>query len=367
MRILVIANFDVGLFKFRKELLSALINLEQGNEVYCALPMGELVPQIEALGCKFIETPSLSRRGLNPFKDISLYKQYLNIMDSIKPDYVITYTVKCNIYGGIAAKVKKIPYSLNVTGLGSSFQKKGPLQMLVKYMYSLSNAEAQKIFFENTGNARIMYDAGLVRKDQIVVNTGAGVNIDEYPFCDYPEADETVRFVFIGRVMLEKGVNELFHCAARLKKEYGDRVEFHIVGPFEDNYSEVVHDLSDKGIIIYHGFQSDVRPFIKNSHCFVLPSWHEGMANTLLESGSSGRPLITTDIHGCKEAVVDGVNGYLFAKQDEYDLYAKLKEFIELPYGEKVKMGAASREHIKTHFNKVNVLRHTINALGLGE
>ena len=365
MKILVLANFDVGLYKFRKELLSELI--KQGHKVYCALPMGELVSLVKELGCEFIETPHLQRRGTNPFEDIKLFRQYLSIIDEVKPDRIITYTVKCNIYGGLAAKRRKVPYYLNVTGLGSSFQNAGPLQKLVKFMYSRTNKTAQKIFFENEDNARIMYENGLAEKEQIVINNGAGVNVDEYPFAEYPQDDGVTRFLFIGRVMKEKGVDELFDCAVRLKKDYGDKVEFHIVGPFEENYSQHVVELTKKNIIYFYGYQNDVKPLINGSDCFVLPSYHEGMANTLLECASMGRPLITTDIHGCKEAVIDGQTGYLVNKADSFDLYEKLKMFLELPFKEKRNMGRLSRKHIEERFDKEKVVLKTISLLDLSE
>lgn len=365
MKILIFTNFDVGLYKFRKELISAFI--ESGNDVTVCLPDGDLVPQIIDLGCKYVATPELVRRGENPLRDLKLLRHYERIIGSENPDYVITYTVKPNIYGGIASKRNHIPYSLNITGLGTAFEKPGIICHIVKKLYSFSNKKAEKIFFENVENAAVMKSNGLVREEQIVVNNGAGVNTEEYAFEKYPSDDGVTRFLFMGRVMREKGVDELFRAAKKLRKEYGENVEIHIVGSFEEDYSDEIVDLSKNKIIIFHGFQADVKPFIRECSCFVLPSYHEGMANTLLESGSMGRPLITSDIHGCKEAVSDNVTGFLVNVKDGSDLYNKMKMFCKLSYEDKSEMGRASGRLIKCHFDKKDVIEKTICELNFGD
>ena len=162
--------------------------------------------------------------------------------------------------------------------------------------------------------------------------------------------------------MKEKGVDELFEAARRIKKEYPEAV-FDIVGPMEDEYESVVRKLEEAGIIRYYGYQKDVRPFIARCHCFVLPSWHEGMANTLLEAGAMGRPLITSRIHGCMEAVVDGESGYLAEKGNEESLIQKFHNFFELERYEQENMGRKSREHIEQFFDKVEIVNDTIGAL----
>lgn len=188
---------------------------------------------------------------------------------------------------------------------------------------------------------------------------GAGVNLQEYIYEEMPTY-ESIRFLFIGRVMKEKGIDELFAVARRIKKEYAN-VEFHIVGPFEDDYKEVVEVLEKENVIQYFGFQEDVKPFIKNVHCFVLPSYHEGMANTLLECAAMGRPLITSDIHGCKEAVRD--NGILVKVMDEEDLYRGVMEFIQLPEEEKQKMAVASRKLMEEVFDKDKVVEKSMKCI----
>lgn len=358
MKILVVANFDVGLYKFRKELLQEMIN--RGHDVYISLPNGDLVEPLTELGCNFINT-SVDRRGMNPFRDFNLLLRYKKILDRIKPDSVITYTIKPNLYMGMLCRKKRIPYSINITGLGTAFQSDGFMLKMFVNLYRFACKKASTVIFENSENMQTFLNFKIVKNQQCLLNNGAGVNLEEYKFESYPN-DGEIRFLFIGRVMHEKGVDELFNAAKRIKKQYKS-VFFDIVGPHEDDYKETVQRLVDEKIINYYGYQEDVKPFIKNSNCFVLPSWHEGMANTNLESGAMGRPVITSNIHGCLEAVVDGKTGFLVEPKNVDSLYEKLKEFIELPYEKKCEMGKESHNHIAKNFNKKDVVEKTIQRL----
>ena len=361
MKILILANNDVGLYKFRKELIQELIR--QGNRVIVSLPDGELIPDIRKLGVKVILT-DVDRRGINPLTDLKLLIRYFRMEVTLKPDLVITYTIKPNVYGGIVSRFLHIPYAENITGLGTTFQTENLVKRLVCFLYKISSKRAKVVFFENEGNKQTFLDNHLIREEQACRLNGAGVNLDEYPYTEYPGENEPIRFLFIGRVMKEKGVDELFEAARRIKKEYPD-VLFDIVGPMEDEYSSVIEKLEEDGIITYYGYQKDVRPFIARCHCFVLPSWHEGMANTLLEAGAMGRPLITSRIHGCMEAVEEEINGYLTEKENEESLLQSLLDFMRLEKCEKKNMGCKSREHMEKFFDKKKIVRKTIEALQL--
>lgn len=358
MKVLVVANFDVGLYKFRKELLQEILN--SGHEVYISLPNGGLVQPLVDMGCQFIET-ELDRRGMNPVTDLKLIGKYRKILNQVKPDLVITYTIKPNIYMGMLCKNRSIPYVINITGLGTAFQSHGIMLKVFVEMYKLACKKAQTVIFENCENMQIFKNYGIVKEQQCLLNNGAGVNLEEYPFTAYPN-DEQIRFLFVGRVMQEKGIDELFEAARRIKEEYNN-VYFDIVGPYEDDYKNVTEQLVNDGVIEYHGFQEDVKPFIEKAHCFVLPSWHEGMANTNLESAAMARPIITSNIHGCLEAVVDGETGFLAEPKNADDLYSKMKKFIDLPYDKKVEMGQASHNHIAKNFDKKDVVSKTIERI----
>ncbi len=238
-RILVLANNDVGLYRFRKDLLAALLGA--GHEVYISLPDGGFVSELVQLGCRFIDTP-IERRGMNPIHDSKLFHQYRAILKEVKPDLVLTYTIKPNIYGGLACRMAHIPYAVNITGLGSAIENGGWLKKFVLALYKPALKGARVVFFENAGNRDTLAATGVVPKGRDVVLNGAGINLEDYPYQSYPQ-EGAVRFLFVGRVMHEKGVDELFAAAKRMKQEYGDGVEFHIVGSFEEGYKPLMDEL----------------------------------------------------------------------------------------------------------------------------
>lgn len=361
MKILILANNDVGLYKFRKELIQELLRL--GNKVIVSVPNGELISDIRKLGVKVILT-DVDRRGINPLTDLKLLIRYFRIEVTLKPDLVITYTIKPNVYGGIVSRLLHISYAENITGLGTTFQTENLVKKLVCFFYKISSTRAKVVFFENEENKQIFLDNHLIREEQACKLNGAGVNLDEYPYTEYPDENEPVRFLFIGRVMKEKGVDELFDAAKRIKKKYPD-VIFDIVGPMEDEYSSVIKELEEDGIITYYGYQKDVRPFIARCQCFVLPSWHEGMANTLLEAGAMGRPLITSRIHGCMEAVILNKTGLLSEKKSVESLYNEIEKMCKMSYQDRKEMGSESRINVEKNFNKRNVVKKTLQSLNL--
>lgn len=357
-RILVLANFDVGLYKFRKELIQEFLN--SGNEVYISVPDGEFVRNLESMGCKFINT-LVDRRGINPRTDAKLMFFYRKLIKKIYPDIVITYTIKPNIYGGLMCRMLSIPYAANITGLGTAFQNESILKKIVTFLYKVALKNAKVIFFENVENQKIMLDLNIVKRTNSCVLNGAGVNLEEYFFCEYPAEDE-IRFLFIGRVMKEKGIDELLEVAKKIKKQYSN-IYFDIVGPLEDDYKMQIEEFVEQDVIVYHGYQKDVKPYIEKCHCFVLPSYHEGMANTLLEAAAMGRPLITSNIHGCLEAVEEGKNGYLVEAKSVESLFIQMEKFICLSYDNKKEMGQTSRKVVCKRFDKQKIVRKTIREL----
>lgn len=360
-RILVLANNDVGLYRFRKDLLAAL--LSAGHEVYISLPNGGFIPELVQLGCCFIDTP-IERRGMNPLHDSKLFQQYRAMLKEVKPDLVLTYTIKPNIYGGMACRMSHIPYAVNITGLGSAIENGGWLKRFVLALYKPALKGAKVVFFENAGNRDTLVATGVVPNGRDVVLNGAGVNLEDYPYQPYPQ-EGPVRFLFVGRVMHEKGVDELFSAAKRIKQKYGDDVELHIVGSFEEAYKPVMDELEQAGVVKYHGYQSDMKPFYAMASCIVLPSYHEGMSNVLLEAAASGRPLITSDIPGCREAVENGASGYLCPAKDEDALYDAMQRFAKQPERWRAEMGRRGREWMVKMFDKSLVINETMNNLAV--
>lgn len=364
MKILILVNHYNTLRIFRRELLLELAQM--GHELVVSLPPceEENMRLLQSYGCRLIETGEMDRRGKNPITDLKLLFRYRTMIRKEKPDKVLTYTIKPNIYGGIACKWAGIPYYVNITGLGSAFQKRDSMTCkIASFLYRNSLNKANTIFFENAGNRDVLINSKIARKEQSVVLPGAGVNLQEFPNTPYTVEDsEGIKFLFVGRVMREKGVDELFECIRKLKRD-GIRARFLFIGWYEESYQPMVEQMQREKLIEFHGFQEDVRPYIKNCHCVILPSWHEGMSNTLLEGAAMCRPLITSKIHGCMEAVIDGQTGYLFPCKHTEQLYDKIVKFIKLPYEVKRNMGLRGREHMEKTFDKKDVVKKTVQVV----
>lgn len=362
MKILILANHYNTLRIFRRELLIAMS--QSGHDVVISIPPcdDENRKTLESYGCKVRFTKEMERRGVNPLRDLTLLCAYRNLIKSEVPDKVITYTIKCNIYGAFACKLMKVPCYANVTGLGSTFQGDGLMRKLVSFMYKHSMNRCKRVFFENEGNRQTMVEDGIVRLEQTVVMPGAGVNLSEFAATPYPEEQTPLKFLFVGRIMQEKGVDEYFEAIKRIRVEFPE-TEFHFIGWYEENYEAQVKELEKTGMIAFHGFQLNVKPFFEMAHCVVLPSWHEGMSNTLLEGAAMCRPVITTRIHGCMEAVEEGVSGFLTTKQDADSIYAVIRTFIALSYNEKREMGIAGRARMERLFDKKMVVEKTMKEI----
>ncbi len=357
-RIAILANHSGGLYDFRKDLIA---ELKTHASVTVAVPHNDRWDELLHLADRVIELP-IDRRGMNPLHDGKLFSQYRAILGEIKPDLVLTYTIKPNIYGGLACRMAHIPYAVNITGLGSAIENGGWLKKFVLALYRPALKDAKVVFFENAGNRDTLAATGVVPKGRDVVLHGAGVNLEDYPCQPYPQ-EGPVRFLFVGRVMHEKGVDELFAAAKRMKQQYGEQVEFHMVGSFEEAYKPVMDQLEQAGVVKYHGYQSDMKPFYAMTSCVVLPSYHEGMSNVLLEAAASGRPLITSDIPGCREAVENGVSGYLCPAKDADALYEAMRRFAALSVEQRSQMGRCGRERMEQQFSKTAVVAETIKQL----
>lgn len=356
-KILIATNHSYMLYRFRKELIAELL---KDNSVTLSMPFVGHEKDFEVMGCKCINT-EIDRRGINPKTDFKLLLNYIKLIKTEKPDKIITYSIKPNIYCGIAASLFRIPYFVNVQGLGTAFQSK-KLAPVVTAMYKVATRKAKTLFFENTANAQEFIDRKILKKDQITVLNGAGINLDIYKYTEYPD-DAVVKFLYLGRIMKEKGIDELFDAFSRLKNQFGDKVSLDIVGFFEDEYKDVIDTLSEKKKINFHGFQTDTVPYYQNCSCVILPSYHEGLSNVLLEASATGRPVITSDIPGCKETVDNEKTGYLVNVKDADDLYDKMKKFVLLSVEEKSIMGKNARKKMENEFDKKQVVKNTIDKI----
>jgi len=346
-KVLILSNHHAYTYNFRREIIQELI--DKGFKVYIVLPYGEKVENLIEMGCEFIDLP-LDRRGMNPVKDLKLLYSYYKILRKVKPDAVMSYTIKPNVYGGMACRMLNIPFLPNITGLGSAVENEGILQKMLIKFYQIAYKKASCVFFQNEENYNFFVEKNIKIKNHQII-PGSGVNIDFFKTQEYP-SDDLIEFVFISRIMKEKGIDQYIDAAKNIRKRY-PQTRFHVLGFCEEEYEDELKRLEDEDIIQYHGMQSDVRVFHKTSHCTIHPTYYpEGMSNVLLESAASGRPIITTDRSGCREIVDDGTNGYVVEQENSEDLIEKIEMFLNLPYEEKKTMGIAGREKVEKEFDR---------------
>ncbi|MGC3895539.1 glycosyltransferase family 4 protein [Pseudomonas urmiensis] len=352
MKFLVVAGFPESLLGFRGPLLERI--LSQGYTVHVAapdLPMGsELRKSIEQQGFVVHEIP-LRRTGMNPFRDLLSLLALWRLMKKLTPDAMMSYTIKPVIYGLLAARMAHVPkrYAL-ITGLGYAFQggekpvwSRQFLRGLVQRLYALALRGARKTFFQNPDDLALFHSLNLLASSSaaVVVN-GSGVDLAKFVISEPPKS---VSFLLIARLLGDKGVREYVEAAKLIRREYPDTI-FNLVGWIDDNPDAIAQgELEDwicEGVVKFWGRLSDVRPAIESSSVYVLPSYREGTPRTVLEAMAMGRPIITTDAPGCRETVVDGVNGFLVEVKNVSMLADSMRHFINCP-SDLVKMGEASR------------------------
>lgn len=347
-KILVLSNNCGGLVSFRKEVFEAF--LKEGHTVTVVAPQDYKTDIIKEIGCFYIPI-SFNRQGTNPFADIKLMLKYRQIIKKEKPDVVLTYTIKPNLYGGMACRLTKTPQIANITGLGIATERPGWLYAITKVLYRIGLKKAQKVFFQNRENMDFCISKKLVTAPSSLI-PGSGVNLERFHLQPYPD-DTTCRFIYIGRIQRRKGIEQYLKAAQVIKDKY-PQTEFHILGRCEETkYQATLDYLVSQGTIIYHGLVKDTRPYLKDMHCTIHPSFYpEGMSNVLLESCATGRPVITTDKAGCKDIVEEGKNGFIVRQQDADDLIEKIEHFIKIPHQEKQVMGLYSRQKMEKEFSR---------------
>lgn len=348
--ILILSNSDSGLYDFRKEVLKAL--MEKGFHVLVSVPDTGYVERIKALGCEYIPT-AFERRGMNPFQDMKLLLFYRRLIKTHSPAAVLTYTIKPNIYGGLAARLTGTPYLVNVTGLGTTLEHGGVLRKMIVLMYRTALKKASCVFFQNQGNRDFLVQRGCVTGKTRVI-PGSGVNLKEHLPQEYP-ADTPVRFVSIMRLMKDKGIEELLTAAQRIHERHPDTL-FQILGAYEEEtrqlYEPCVKALEEKGAIRYYGYRDDVPEFLKECQAVVHPSYHEGMSNVLLEAAATARPVLASAVEGCLDTFEEGRSGLAFAPQDADSLEAALESFLRLPYEKRREMGLCGRRFVEERFDR---------------
>lgn len=334
------------MYDFRNEFVEALL---AEHEVFISLPDDVKTKELRAEGAEIIQTP-INRRGVNPVEDLKLCCRYYNIIKKIKPDLIVTYTIKPNIYGGFCARMLKVPYIATITGLGGAFDRKGLFLQLIIRMYRTGLRSAECIFFQNEENREIFRKFRIAaKKDRLVM--GSGVNLERHAYEPYPEHEET-HFMFAGRVMKERGILEFLEAARTL---HSDKVFFDILGYCEEDYKKKLEELEEQGIIRQMGFHTEVHPYLTKASAVVVASFHEGMSNTLIEGAATGRPVIASRISGCKEAFEEGVTGFGFTPGNAEELIAAMEKFLALSQEERAEMGRRGRKKMEREFDRKQV------------
>lgn len=347
-KILILTNNIVGLHSFRKEVMKAIV--DAGYEVYISEPDDdERVKYFEGIGCQIIKT-DFNRRGMNPLADIKLMLKYWKMIKQLKPVAVLTYTIKPNVYGGIACRLTHTPLLANVTGLGDAIENGGWLQKLTVLLYKTGISKAKRVFFQNETNRHFCISHGIANEQSILL-PGSGVNLKHHEYQEYPSDDGAIRFLFIGRMLKDKGTEEFFEMVQVIKEKTSQAV-FQVLWPMKGPFQSKLDELSEKGLIENLGSTTDVRPYLKSVHCTIMPSYHEGMSNVNLESAANGRPVITTNVPGCRETVDNGRTGYLVEPRSANSLIDAVERFIHLPYSKKIQMGKEARKKVELEFDR---------------
>jgi glycosyltransferase involved in cell wall biosynthesis len=359
-KILILANHFITIYAFRRELVKEL--LEHDIKVYIALPASEENDYFENMGCEIIETP-LDRRGTNPISDIKLLFQYIKIIKEIKPNIILTYTIKPNTYGGIAARVCRSKSMHTVTGLGSVYIQEMWQKHIAVFLNRLAFKNASKVVFLNEDNQAFYKRLRIISPSHnTMIVPGSGVNLETFKYQEQP-SDEKITFTFIGRVLKDKGIEEYLTAARELVSIYNN-IKFEVVGFVdEEKYIDLLKQYENEGIITYLGKRNDIPQIMEKSSCIVLPSYGEGRGTVLQEGAAVGRPLITCDTYGCKENVEDGYNGYLCAVADAESLKFAIESFINLSTEDKELMGKRSREKAEREFDRKKVVKAYINEI----
>ncbi|RDS92641.1 glycosyltransferase family 4 protein [Pseudomonas fluorescens] len=370
-KIVVIAGFAESLIRFRGDLLAAMQT--NGHEVAAIAPEDDdsVRKRLAEKGVEYHVVP-MARAGLNPFADLRYLLQLSQCLRKIKPDVVLAYTIKPVVYGLPAARLAGVKrrYAL-ITGLGYAFTdaeaslSRNLIKRVASGLYKFGLSFATGLFFQNPDDQKLFKDRGLSSKNlpTLVVN-GSGVDTDSFPVAPLPEKPS---FLFVGRVLRDKGVVEYAEAARMLKPTY-PHATFHLVGPMDSNPSgiseEMVSSWEKEGLIQYHGAVSDVKPYIAACSVFVLPSYREGTPRSVLEAMSCARAIVTTDAPGCRETVIDGENGYLVKPRDSADL-AKAMGRLAGSRELRERMGKTSRELAEQKYDVHRVNSIMISAMEL--
>ncbi len=363
MKIAIVLNTSWNIYNFRLGLVKAL--LAEGHEVVAIAPRDEYTPKLVALGCSYAEV-KMDSRGANPLKDLALTFELFKIYKRLQPDVILQYTIKPNIYGTFAASALRIPVINNVCGLGTAFLNRNLVSRFAIAMYKLAFRFPKLVFFQNEDDKDFFLKSKIIKNTRTDVLPGSGINIDEFvPKGSY--TDKPFTFLLISRLIHDKGILEYIDAIKMLKSK-GVEARFQLLGQLDTKHSRgiaksLVEEWIEHDVVEYLGATDDVKPYINNSDCVVLPSYREGTPRSLLEAASSGKPLVATDVAGCNNIVDDQVNGFLCKAKNAADLANKMEQMLTLDKDTIVKMGKASRAIARGNFDEKIVINKYISSI----
>ena len=344
-KVVILINDTTYAYNLRGAIIEKLV-----KENFEVVVVGQLLnhkSDLLALGARLVGVET-GRHGTNPVSDLHLMLKYKKILKAEKPDIVLTYNIKPNVYGGMACQQLHIPYLANITGLGKPVENPGALQKLTIQLYKMGVRGSACVFFQNSDNQRFFESHHMLKANtRTRVIPGSGVDLAKHPVLPWPD-DGKVHFLFAARVMKEKGI-DLFLAAAR--KFADENTIFDVCGACDDEHYKAI--LNNEKSVVYHGEQKDMTPFYKMCSCFLYPSYYpEGMSNVLLEAAASGRPVIAADRAGCRETLDDGVTGFLVPVNDEEAVIAATEKLLRMTNEERRAMGQRGSEKIRREFDR---------------
>ena len=363
-KILLISNTAFSIYNFRHGILVRLI--ADGYKVITVGPKDAYSAKLAAMGCEVIDMP-MAAKGVNPREDLFLLGQLRRLYKTIKPDFIFHYTIKPNIYGSVAARLAGVPSIAVTTGLGYTFINDNWVARVARLLYKAAFLSPKEVWFLNEDDRQTFLRHRLVAADKAVLLHGEGV--DTTHFCPQPApvADGKIRFLLVARMLWDKGVGEYVEAARQVRKQYPGAV-FQLLGECGvPNPSEVTReqmaDWEREGVIEYLGTTTDVRPYLAQVDCLVLPSYREGVPRTLLEAAAMGKPLIATDAPGCRDVVIDGETGWLCPVKDAVTLAGCMTQLLAMPAADRQAMGMAGRRFIEQNFDEQKVVAHYLATL----
>lgn len=364
-KIVLSVNTAWNVCNFRSGLVKALVR--NGYDVMVMAGDDEYSSQLASLGCRF-KILSLDHHGTNASRDLALLVKYWRVLQSVRPLAYLGFTIKPNVYGSIAASGLGIPVINNIAGLGATFIRSSMLTTVVKMLYRQSLRRSNRVFFQNGADQSLFVRAGLVRDDISEVLPGSGIDLQHFhPLALAPLGQRDFSFLLISRMLRDKGIEEYVE-AARIVRRRMPSVKFQLLGPVDAKNPnaipiERIRDWESSGLVQYLNRTNDVRPYLANADCVVLPSYREGVPHSLLEAAAAARPIIASDVAGCKDVVDHEHNGFLCKVKNAQDLAEKMTTMVNLPPEHRERMGAAGRAKVVRQFDESLVIARYLNAI----